>query len=76
MLNARVLLEMRADGEVVPTGRGRKGVSTLWFIEKGNPRQVLEPNRNPCTLVVIIHEEAINQFLGMAFLEVCLVKGK
>jgi hypothetical protein len=28
---------------------------------------VLEPDRNPRTVVVIIHEEAINQFLGMAY---------
>jgi hypothetical protein len=30
-------------------------------------RRVLEPKRNPWTLVVIIHEEAVNQFPGMAY---------
>jgi hypothetical protein len=36
--------------------------------EKGNSRWVLELERNPWMLVVIIHKEAINQFLGMAYL--------
>jgi hypothetical protein len=35
--------------------------------EKENMRRVLDPDRNPRTLVVIIHEEAINQFPGMAY---------
>jgi hypothetical protein len=39
----------------------------LQVAEEGNPRWVLEPDRNPCTLVVIIHEEAVNQFPGMAY---------
>jgi hypothetical protein len=34
--------------------------------EGGGTRWVLEPDRNLWTLVVIIHEETINQFLGMA----------
>jgi hypothetical protein len=32
-----------------------------------NVRRVVDPNRNPWMLVVIIHEEAVNQFLGMAY---------
>jgi hypothetical protein len=67
MSNARVLLEMSADGEVVPTGRGGRGMLTLRFVEVWNPRWVLEPDRNPRILVVIIHEEAVNQFPGMAY---------
>jgi hypothetical protein len=67
MSNAMMLLEMSADGEVVPTGRGGRGMSTLWFAEERNPHRVLEPDRNPRTLVVIIHEEAINQFPGMPY---------
>jgi hypothetical protein len=35
--------------------------------ERENVRQVLDPDRNPRTLVVIIHEEAINQFPRMAY---------
>jgi hypothetical protein len=65
--NARVLLEMRVDGEAVPIGRGKRLVSSLRFAEEGNPDQVLELNRNPRTLVVIIHEEAVNQFPGMEY---------
>jgi hypothetical protein len=45
----------------------REGVSTLRFAEERNPSRVLEPDRNPRTLVVIIHEEAINQFLGITY---------
>jgi hypothetical protein len=30
-------------------------------------RRVLDPNRNPRMLVVIIYEEAINQFPGVAY---------
>jgi hypothetical protein len=60
MSNARVLLEMRADGEAVPTGRGGRGMAALRFAEEGNSRWVLEPDRNPHTMVVIIYEEAIN----------------
>jgi hypothetical protein len=35
--------------------------------EDGSFRQVLDPNRNPRTMVMIIHKEAINQFPGMAY---------
>jgi hypothetical protein len=28
---------------------------------------VLEPDQTPQTLVIVLHEEAINQFLGMAY---------
>jgi hypothetical protein len=40
----------------------------MWYnVEDGNPRWVLELDRNPRTLMVIIHEGAINQFPGMAY---------
>jgi hypothetical protein len=42
-------------------------VSSLRVAEERNPRRVLEPDRNPHILVVIIHEEAVNQFPGMAY---------
>jgi hypothetical protein len=34
---------------------------------EGSFRRVLDPDRNPHTMVVIIHEEAINQYPGMAY---------
>jgi hypothetical protein len=43
--------------KVVPHGGG----------ERENVHRVLDPNRNPRTLVVIIHKEAINQFPWMAY---------
>jgi hypothetical protein len=73
MSNARVLLEIK---EVVSATRGGREVLAMWYnAEKGNPRRVLEPDRNPRTLVVIIHEEAINQFLGMAYYGGVLSRG-
>jgi hypothetical protein len=36
-------------------------------VEGGNIRQVLDPDRNSQILILLIHEEAINQFTGMAY---------
>jgi hypothetical protein len=36
-------------------------------VASGRAWQVLEPNRAPRTLVIIIHEEVVNQFPGMAY---------
>jgi hypothetical protein len=36
-------------------------------VEEGNPRRVLDPDKTLRSLVVIIHEKAINQFSGMAY---------
>jgi hypothetical protein len=33
----------------------------------GGARQVLEPDRTPRTLVIVLHKEAINQFPRMAY---------
>jgi hypothetical protein len=44
MSNARMLLEMSADGEAVPSGRGGRGMSSLRFAKGGNPRRVLVSN--------------------------------
>jgi hypothetical protein len=33
----------------------------------GSARQVLESDRTPRTLVIVLHEEAINQYPGMAY---------
>lgn len=43
------------------------GLSCRTMRKGGDSRRVLEPDMNPRTLVVIIYEEAINQFLGMAY---------
>jgi hypothetical protein len=61
MSNVRLLLEMSVNGQGVPAIRvGREGLTMRYKAEEGNPRRVLELDRNPRTLVVIIHEEAIN----------------
>ena len=69
MLNARVIFG--SEGRV-HVGRSISGggnmVGVRWGAEEGGPRQVLEANRNPQTLVVIIHEEEVNHFPGMAYL--------
>jgi hypothetical protein len=74
MSNARVLLEMSADGEVVPTGRGGRGMLTLRFVEVWNPRWVLEPDRNP-RILVVMRRRSIN-FQEWHTLEVFLVRGE
>jgi hypothetical protein len=65
MSNARVMEEMEA-GRLAAGGRGgaQSGRNNGG---EGNTCRVLDPNRNPRTLVVIIHEEAVNQFPGMAY---------
>jgi hypothetical protein len=45
----------------------RERVASRGGGESKNVRRVLDPNRNPQTLVVIIHEEAVNQFPRMAY---------
>jgi hypothetical protein len=46
---------------------GRERVAAQGSGGRENVRRVVDPNRNPRTLVVIIHEEAVNQFPGMAY---------
>jgi hypothetical protein len=68
MSNARVAFESEVGGSSVPRTRTIGDVPTVPYgVEEGSSRRVLEPDRNPWTLVVIIHEEAINQFPGMAY---------
>jgi hypothetical protein len=68
MSNARVFLEMRAEGQLVSNGRGDMNGPTMQEnAEDGSFQRVLDPDRNPRTMVVIIHEEAINQSPGMAY---------
>lgn len=68
MSNVRVAFESRVGGPAVPKARvGKVGCAVQDNAEGGDSCWVLEPDMNPRTLVVIIHEEAINQFLGMAY---------
>jgi hypothetical protein len=68
MSNARVVSEMEGGGWTNHIGKSeRERVAARGGGERKNVRRVLEPDRNPRTLVVIIHEEAINQFPGMAY---------
>jgi hypothetical protein len=68
MSNTRIMVEMEASRLAAPVARRRGGgQSGQNNVEEGNTRQVLDPDRNPWTLVVIIHEEAINQFSGMVY---------
>ena len=68
MLNIRVIFG--SEGRV-HVGRsisvGGNMTDVQWGGEEGVPRQVLEANRNPQTLVVIILEEEVNHFPGMAY---------
>jgi hypothetical protein len=69
MSNARVLFELNAHGQaVLVVGGRREGPTGQHDVEGGSPRQVLDPDRNLRTMVVIIHEEVVNQFPGMAYL--------
>jgi hypothetical protein len=48
-------------------GEREERVAVLGWGGRENVCRVLDPNRTPRTLVVIIHEEAVNQFPGMAY---------
>jgi hypothetical protein len=48
----------RREGDT-PTSKMRTG--------GGGARQVLEPDRSPRTLVIIVHKEGVNQFPWMAY---------
>jgi hypothetical protein len=68
MSNAQVLFEIEAEGRANQMAENeREKVVPLGGDERENVRRVLDPDRNPRTLVVIIHEEAVNQFTGMAY---------
>jgi hypothetical protein len=77
MSSARVGVEMRVEGRPVPATRVGGGVCPPRMEEgtrlvsqrggEGSAQHVLEPDRMPRTLVIVLHEEAVNQFLGMAY---------
>jgi hypothetical protein len=61
MSNVRVAFESGVAGRATPVIRGGGGVPSLQYdVEGGDSRRVLEPDKNPRTLVVIIHEEEVN----------------
>jgi hypothetical protein len=68
MANARKGFEVGLGGQAAPARRTEKG---MWQLNTnggdGGVRQVQEPDQMPRTLVIVLHEEAINQFLGMAY---------
>jgi hypothetical protein len=68
MSNAQVAFEMDARGHANQMGESdRERVAPRGGGERENVRQVLDPNRNPWTLLVIIHEEVVNQYPWMAY---------
>jgi hypothetical protein len=48
----------REEGGGRPIGQ-QEGGGSAW--------QVLEPDQTPRTLVIVLHEEAVNQYTGMAY---------
>jgi hypothetical protein len=68
MSNARVVFEIEAEGRANQMAENkRERVASCGGEERESVCQVLDPDRNPRTIVVIIHKEAINQFPGMAY---------
>jgi hypothetical protein len=68
MSNARMGFEVGFGGQAASARRTEEGIRLLNNSGgDGGARQVLEPNRTPRTLVIVLHEEAINQFPGMAY---------
>jgi hypothetical protein len=68
MLNARVAFESGVGDFSVSRARVGGDVPAMCYGAEGvNFCRVLEPDRNPWILVVIIHEEAMNQFRRMAY---------
>jgi hypothetical protein len=68
MSNARVVFEMDVEGRANQTTKNeRERAESHGSGERESGRRVLDPDRNPRTSVVIIHEKTINQFLGMAY---------
>jgi hypothetical protein len=68
MSEARDTVERGRSGQAMPAARPRGGVQVL--INRAGEtetRQVLELDRTPWTLVIIVHEEAINQFPRLAY---------
>ena len=59
---------MSANRQAAPTARVGKRIPTVPYIAKeGNPCRVLDPDKTLRSLVMVIHDKAINQFPGMAY---------
>ena len=68
MSNAKVAFEMRASGHSKLVAEERREVPVVRYsVEDWSTCWVLDLNRNPWTLIIIIHEEAVNQFTKMAY---------
>jgi hypothetical protein len=68
MSNARVAFESGGGDFSVSRARAGRGVPVVRYGAEGlNSRRVLELDKNPRTLVVIIHKEAVDQFPRMAY---------
>jgi hypothetical protein len=67
MSNARVVFEMEAEGRANQMAESKRERASRGNGERENVQRVLDPDRNSRTLVVIIHEEAVNQFPGRAY---------
>jgi hypothetical protein len=68
MANVRRGFEVELGSQVAPArkhGEGMRQPNTNGG--DGGARQVLEPDRTPRTLVIVLHKEAINQFPRMAY---------
>jgi hypothetical protein len=77
MSNTRVVFEMEAEGQANQIEKTKKErVAPRGGGKRENVHQVLDLDRNPRMLVVTIHEEAINQFPGMAYFGGVLVVEK
>ena len=85
MLSARVGFERRPGGQAVFMTRAEGGARLPRKERGGCPighqegggraRQVLKRDQTPRTLVIMLHEEAVNQYPGMAYYEGFLVGG-
>jgi hypothetical protein len=67
MSTARVVFEMEAEGRSNQIAVSERERASRGSGERESVRRVLDPDRNPRMLVVIIHEEVVNQFPGMAY---------
>jgi hypothetical protein len=69
MSNARVHYEMAAGrrAALAKRGGGKEAPNTQVNGEGGSSRLVLELDRTPCTLVLVLHEEVVNYHPGMAY---------
>ena len=68
MSNARVIFDSERRVHVGQNTSVGGNMAGVWRgAKEGVPQQVLKVDRNPWTLVVIVHEEEVNHFPGMAY---------